>query len=243
MPIPRTSLRVADLIRARFPELYVSCSSEISREFREYERASTTALSAYVQPIIDSYLGRFEERLAREGFTGRFSIMQSNGGRLPASVDPPQRDQRALLRTGRGRHGRHTPDRRVRLSQSRDVRHGRHQHRRVPGAPTASRSSRQRPPSTVCRSAPRCVDIASVGAGGGSIVWRDSGGMLRVGPRSSGADPGPACYGRGGTAPTITDAHVIRGTHPAAIVPRRPHAARRRRRARGLRAARRRRSP
>ncbi len=56
------------------------------------------------------------------------------------------------------------------------------------------------------------VDIASVGAGGGSIVWRDTGGMLRVGPRSSGADPGPACYGRGGTAPTITDAHVIRGT-------------------------------
>ena len=77
---------VAAIIKRRFPRLHVSCSCDISREFREYERASTTALSAYVQPIIDGYIRRFEERLARDGFTGRFSIMQSNGGRLPAAA-------------------------------------------------------------------------------------------------------------------------------------------------------------
>ena len=77
---------LAAILRRRFPQLHVSCSHEISREFREYERATTTALSAYVQPIIDRYLGRFEERLAKEGFRGRFSIMQSNGGRLPAAA-------------------------------------------------------------------------------------------------------------------------------------------------------------
>jgi len=208
---PAHEQAVAELIRAQFPKLYVSCSSEISREFREYERASTTALSAYVQPIIDSYLGRFEERLAREGFTGRFSIMQSNGGRLPASVI--RRNAISALFSGPAA-GVMGAIRQIGASGFRNL---------VTfdmggtstdvclvsdGKPTIA-------PETAVDGLPirtPVVDIASVGAGGGSIVWRDSGGMLRVGPRSSGADPGPACYGRGGTAPTITDAHVIRGT-------------------------------
>ena len=84
----------------------MSCSSEISREFREYERASTTALSAYVQPIIDGYLGRFEARLAREGFTGRFSIMQSNGGRLPAGAIRQNAITALFSGPGGGRHRR-----------------------------------------------------------------------------------------------------------------------------------------
>ncbi len=209
---PAHEREVAELIRREFPELYVSCSSEISREFREYERASTTALSAYVQPIIDSYLGRFEARLAQ----GRASAADSAScsptaggcrpGRFGATRSPrcsPGRPPASSARYGR-------PARRISMNlvtfdmggTSTDVclvTDG----KPLIAAETAVDGLPIRTP---------VVDIASVGAGGGSIVWRDTGGMLRVGPRSSGADPGPACYGRGGQAPTVTDAHVIRGT-------------------------------
>ncbi len=202
---------IAAIIARRFPKLHVSCSSTISREFREYERASTTALSAYVQPIIDRYVGRFEERLARDGFKGRFSIMQSNGGRLPAAAI--RRNAISALFSGPAagvtgairQAGASGVENLVTFDMggtSTDV------CLVTGGKPTIA-------PETSVDGLPirtPVVDIASVGAGGGSIVWRDDGGMLRVGPRSSGADPGPACYGRGGTAPTITDAHVIRGT-------------------------------
>ena len=202
---------VAAIIRRRFPHMFVSCSADISREFREYERASTTALSAYVQPIIDSYIGRFEERLASEGFRGRFSIMQSNGGRLPAAAirknaisalfsGPAAGVTGAIRQAGAsGRANLVTFDM---GGTSTDV------CLVTGGKPLIA-------PETTVDGLPirtPVVDIASVGAGGGSIVWRDPGGMLRVGPRSAGADPGPACYGRGGSAPTVTDAHVIRGT-------------------------------
>jgi N-methylhydantoinase A len=208
---PAHEQALAAIVRARFPDLVVSCSSDVSREFREYERASTTALSAYVQPIIDGYLGRFEARLAREGFRGHFSIMQSNGGRLPATAirknaitalfsGPAAGVTGAVAQVGASGYrnlvtfdmGGTSTD--VCLVSD--------------GKPIIA-------PETSIDGLPirtPVVDIASVGAGGGSIVWRDTGGMLRVGPRSAGADPGPACYGRGGTAPTITDAHVIRGT-------------------------------
>ena len=202
---------VAAIIRRRFPHMFVSCSADISREFREYERASTTALSAYVQPIIDSYIGRFEERLASEGFRGRFSIMQSNGGRLPAAAirknaisalfsGPAAGVTGAIRQAGAsGQANLVTFDM---GGTSTDV------CLVTGGKPLIA-------PETTVDGLPirtPVVDIASVGAGGGSIVWRDPGGMLRVGPRSAGADPGPACYGRGGSAPTVTDAHVIRGT-------------------------------
>ena len=208
---PQHEKTVAELIKRRFPQLYVSCSSDISREFREYERASTTALSAYVQPIIDGYIGRFEERLAREGFTGRFSIMQSNGGRLPAAAirrnaisalfsGPAAGVTGAIRQAGTSGYANLvTFDMGGTSTDVCLVTDG----RPIIAAETAVDGLPIRTP---------VVDIASVGAGGGSIVWRDPGGMLRVGPRSAGADPGPACYGRGGGAPTITDAHVIRGT-------------------------------
>src|SRR5690606_19063113 len=83
---PEHERAVAALLRARAPELSVTCSSDVTREFREYERASTAALAAYVQPVIDGYLKRFESELKRRGFRGRFSVMQSNGGRLPAEA-------------------------------------------------------------------------------------------------------------------------------------------------------------
>ena len=202
---------VAAIIKRRFPRLHVSCSCDISREFREYERASTTALSAYVQPIIDGYIGRFEERLARDGFTGRFSIMQSNGGRLPAAAirrnaisalfsGPAAGVTGAIRQAGAsGYSNLVTFDMGGTSTDVCLVTDG----RPIIAPETAVDGLPIRTP---------VIDIASVGAGGGSIVWRDPGGMLRVGPRSAGADPGPACYGRGGGAPTITDAHVIRGS-------------------------------
>src|SRR6185503_10425779 len=75
---------VRDVIAARLPDVHITLSSDVTREFREYERASTTTMSAYVQPVIDRYISRFSGALAERGFRGRFSIMQSNGGRLPA---------------------------------------------------------------------------------------------------------------------------------------------------------------
>ncbi|MCP5260120.1 MAG: hydantoinase/oxoprolinase family protein [Rhodoferax sp.] len=202
---------LAGWLRDHRPDLHVSCSSEVSREFREYERASTTALSAYVQPVIERYLARFEERLQRGGFAGRFSIMQSNGGRLPAAAI--RRNAITALFSGPA-GGVTGAVRMAALSGYRNL-----ITLDMGGTSTDVCLVRDGQPvvtaGTVVDGLPvrtPVVDIASVGAGGGSIVWSDTGGMLHVGPRSAGAEPGPACYGRGGELPTITDAHVVRGS-------------------------------
>jgi N-methylhydantoinase A len=199
------------LIRERLPAVHVTVSTDVTREFREFERASTVTLSAYVQPVMDGYIARFGERLAQAGFAGRFSVMQSNGGRVPGEA-MRENAVTALLSgpaagvTGAARQaGRSGFGNLITLDiggTSTDVcvvTGGRPQLTNeftIDGLPV-------RIP---------VIDINTVGAGGGSIIWVDEGGMLRVGPRSAGADPGPACYGRGGQAPTITDAHVVRRT-------------------------------
>lgn len=202
---------LARIIRNVAPELTVTCSSEVTREFREYERASTTTLAAYVQPVIAGYVTRFSEGLAARGFKGRFSIMQSNGGRMPAEA--MARNAIAALFSGpaagvvgavRGVAGAGYRDL-ITLDMggtSTDV------SLIAGGEPELAAMTRidGLPVKTPV------VDIVTVGAGGGSIAWADDGGLLRAGPRSAGAMPGPACYGRGGDLPTITDAHLIRGT-------------------------------
>ncbi|MDE3176153.1 MAG: hydantoinase/oxoprolinase family protein [Pseudomonadota bacterium] len=208
---PAHEARVKALIQQELPGLRIACSHEVGSEFREFERASTTVLSAYVQPVIDGYLERFEATLAKAGFTGAFSVMQSNGGRLPAIA--MRRNSVAALFSGPaagvvGAIGQAARSGRKNLitfdmgGTSTDV------CLVVDGAPSIS-------PETEVDGLPirtPVLDIVTVGAGGGSLVWIDDGGMLRVGPRSAGATPGPACYGRGGTLPTVTDAHVVRGT-------------------------------
>ncbi len=202
---------VRDILGARLPGVPVTISAEVTREFREYERASTTTLAAFVQPVIAGYLARFEDKLASAGFRGRFSVMQSNGGRLPAAG--MRRNAITSLYSGPAA-GVMGATRQAGLGGFRDLitfdmggtstdvclidggRPQLTQETEIDGLPV-------RLP---------VLDIVSVGAGGGSVIWRDDGGMLRVGPESAGADPGPACYGRGGTRPTITDAHVVRGT-------------------------------
>lgn len=213
---PEHERHVADLVRRIVPTLPVTCSVDVTRAFREYERASTTTLAAYVQPVLDAYLGRIERRLEASGFAGRFSMMQSNGGRVPAAAirengasallsGPAAGVTGAIRQSARsGVHDIITLDIGGTSADVCLIRKGR---------PDLTREARV---DTLPVLTPM-VDIATIGAGGGSLVWIDDGGLLRVGPRSAGASPGPACYGRGGTQPTLTDAHVVCGRiHPEA---------------------------
>ncbi len=199
------------LINERFPDLAVTRSTQVTREFREFERASTTTLAAYVQPVIDSYLTRFETSLGDGGFDGRFSVMQSNGGRLPAEGMSKNAITSLFSGPAAGVIG---AARQAGLSGFENI-------------ITLDMGGTSTDVCLVADGKPHLagetevdglpirtpvLDIVTVGAGGGSIVWVDDGGMLRVGPESAGAEPGPACYGRGGEAPTITDAHMIRGS-------------------------------
>jgi N-methylhydantoinase A len=208
---PAHEKALCDLLAKALPDLHVTISSDITREFREYERASTTTLSAYVQPVIDRYIARFRRRLDDAGFRGRFSVMQSNGGRLPAEAMRANAINALLSGPAAGVVGA------VRQT-------GRSGYKNLVTLDIGGTSTDV---CVVTGGVPQLtqefqldglpvriplLDINTIGAGGGSVVWVDEGGMLRVGPRSAGADPGPACYGRGGTEPTLTDAHVVRGT-------------------------------
>ena len=202
---------MSDIISALYPEMPITCSCDVAREFREYERASTTTLAAYVQPVVAGYINRFSEELARGGFQGKFSIMQSNGGRMPAAAIT--KNAITALFSGpaagvvgaiRGKGSTPYTDI-ITLDMggtSTDV-------------ALVSNDQAELTPMTMIDGLPvktPVVDIVTVGAGGGSIAWVDDGGLLRVGPQSAGATPGPACYGRGGKLPTVTDAHLVRGT-------------------------------
>ena len=200
----------AAIIRELAPALPVTCSSDVTREFREYERASTTALAAYVQPVMAGYVNRFAAALAGRGFAGRFSIMQSNGGRMPAEAmarnaiaalfSGPAAGVVGAVRSvaGAGCRNLVTLDMGGTSTDVALVADGRPElasMTRIDGLPVKT----------------PVIDIVTVGAGGGSLAWVDDGGLLRVGPHSAGAAPGPACYGRGGDRPTVTDAHLVRG--------------------------------
>lgn len=208
---PAHEARLGQLVAEALPDVALALSHRITREFREFERASTTTLSAYVQPVIARYLQRFSERLSEGGFAGRFSIMQSNGGRLPAEAMADSAVGALLSGPAAGVIG---AARQAARAGERNL-------------ITLDMGGTSTDVSVVTDGQPQLtqeysidglpirlplVDIQTIGAGGGSIVWIDDGGMLRVGPQSAGASPGPACYGRGGTEPTLTDAHVIRRT-------------------------------
>lgn len=208
---PAHERQLRGLLHEYLPGVNIAISSDITREFREYERASTTTLSAYVQPVMDRYIARFSKRLREAGFSGRFSVMQSNGGRLPAEAMGTSAITALLSGPAAGVMG----------ATRQAARSG------CTKLITLDMGGTSSDVCVVVDGAPRLVnefsldglpvripqlDINTVGAGGGSIIWVDDGGMLRVGPESAGASPGPACYCRGGTQPTITDAHIVRGT-------------------------------
>ena len=206
---------VAAELRRRLPKARVVASHEISPEFREYERASTTAIDAYLGPVVASYLRALGERVAAAGLPKPL-VMRSSGG--VASLEEAAAHPAVALLSGpaAGTVGAALLARRAGFENaisfdmggtSTDVSlivGGRAElgaEREVAGLPL-------RLPA---------VDLHTVGAGGGSIVWLDSGGAIRVGPESAGADPGPACYGRGGTRPTVTDANLLLGRLPAIL--------------------------
>jgi N-methylhydantoinase A len=207
---PGSEQALLERVRAAVPDLAVSLSSMVVPEFREYERTSTTVLNAYLQPVVSTYLGALQQRVGDAGLADRVSVMRSSGGlisteraaELPAAIllSGPAGGSVAAgaLATNFGL------DRVVAFDMggtSTDVcriDHGRPEisyERATAGYPC-------RMPSTA---------IHTVGAGGGSVGWVDAGGSLRVGPRSAGADPGPACYGKGGIEATVTDANVVLG--------------------------------
>ncbi|HUQ90104.1 MAG TPA: hydantoinase/oxoprolinase family protein [Bryobacteraceae bacterium] len=182
---------------------YISISSDVCPEFREYERGSTTLLNAYVGPLIDRYLGALER-----GSPHRISILQSNGGLLSAAQARKHAVRTVLSGPAGGVVGAFEVARRAGYPQAMGFDMG--------GTSTDVSLTDGAPRETVEAVVDRIpiripmLDIHTVGAGGGSIARVDEGGLLRVGPESAGADPGPACYGTG-DLPTVTDAHVVLG--------------------------------
>ncbi|NKB56266.1 MAG: hydantoinase/oxoprolinase family protein [Alphaproteobacteria bacterium] len=208
---PAHERAVAAWVADHFPALSITCSCDVTREFREYERASTTTIAAYVQPVTDAYISRFADSLEKIGFTGRFSIMQSNGGHLPAAAISGNAVSSLFSGPAAGVNG---AIRQAALAGFKELitldMGGTSTDVCVVTGGRADLSSETEVDGLPIRTP--ALDIVTVGAGGGSIVWIDDGDMLRVGPRSAGADPGPACYARGGTEPAITDTHIVRGS-------------------------------
>jgi len=206
--------RLGELLQRDFPETYVSLSHEILREFREYERTSTTVLNAYVGPIVRRYLISLEKLLKDSGFRGTFRIMQSNGGAM--AVETAKKVPVTMMESGpvAGVIGA------AQLSEALNCRHAISFDM---GGTTAKASLIKDFHPEVTSSyyiggyvsghpmMLPVVDIVEVGAGGGSIAWIDEAGGLKVGPQSAGAAPGPACYNKGGEEPTVSDANLILG--------------------------------
>ena len=220
---PEHERRVGEILAEELPGVPVSLSSEVAPEFREYLRASTTVINAVVRPVVGRYLERIERRLAEAGIGAKLLVMQSSGGVFGADAaarrpvfmveSGPAAGVIAAAHLGAG-IGR--PDilsfdmggttakvgliRDGRPSVTKDYQVGAHAGAGIGGMSLAGYPVRT-----------PVVDLVEIGAGGGSIAWVDSGGLLRVGPRSAGADPGPVCYRRGGVEPTVTDANVVLG--------------------------------
>ncbi|MDH5428534.1 MAG: hydantoinase/oxoprolinase family protein, partial [Nitrospirota bacterium] len=195
--------------RLRAEGLFVTASSEILPEFREYERTSTTVVNAYVSPVLDSYLGRLEQEMN----PAEFHILQSNGGRLSVAQARGHGVRSILSGPAGGVVGARYVAGLAGFNHiltfdmggtSTDVSLV---HDEIHVTSEAQIGS--------CPIRVPVIDIHTVGSGGGSLATVDAGGNLRVGPQSAGADPGPVCYGRGGRIPTVTDAHVILGRLPA----------------------------
>ena len=216
---PAHEIALRELIRERRPDISVSISSEVHPVVREYERTATTAANAYVQPLMRRYVGKFVDALAGERFTGRFHLIQSSGGltqpetamafpvRFLESGPAGGAQATALLGAMIGRSDMLSFDMGGTTAKACLVQDG-----LVDTAPMleAGRVHRFKKGSGIPIHAP-VVDMIEIGAGGGSIARVNSLGLLEVGPESAGADPGPACYGRGGRSPTVTDAILLLG--------------------------------
>jgi N-methylhydantoinase A len=211
---PEHELRMREILLEANPDLFVSVSHELSREYREYERTSTVAANAYVGPKVSQYLGDLERRLQEKRFAGSLMIMQSNGGLSDVELARQQCIQMMESGPAGGVVGT------MALCEVLDLE----------AAIAFDMGGTTAKACVIRRGEPSLspdyfiggyneglairipvLDIVEVGTGGGSIAYLDEGGGLHVGPKSAGAEPGPACYARGGTEPTVTDANVILG--------------------------------
>ncbi len=207
---PAHEQRIKEIVKEEFPEAYVSTSFELVPEFREYSRMSTTVLNAYLGPVMEKYVSHFEESVLETGIRVAPYVTQSNGSIISISetIDCPIRT--AVSGPSAGVVGAIYISSQCRIDKiitfdmggtSADV-------SLIEGG-KAQLSNERLVEGYPCRVP--MIDIITVGAGGGSIAAIDRGGALKVGPRSAGAVPGPACYKRGGTVPTVTDANIVLG--------------------------------
>ena len=203
-----------EMVRAALPGAYLSLSHEILREYREFERMSTTVVNAYIGPKVGGYVKSLNSSLGEIGFRGALSIMRSNGG----VMTPETATERPVAMMESGPVGGIIASAQVgqalglgnvisfdmggTTAKASLVRDG--EPTMAPGYYVGGYASGH--PVML-----PMIDVVEVGAGGGSIAWRDDVGALKVGPQSAGADPGPICYRGGGTEPTITDANVVLG--------------------------------
>jgi N-methylhydantoinase A len=202
-----------DVLAQEHPDAVVSLSSDVLREYREYERAMTTLVDAAVKPGVSRYLAGIRARLGEIAPAVPFSVMKSNGGTLSAAEVVHQPITTVLSGPAAGSLGAAFVARAAGFDRvltcdgggtSTDVSVV------LDGEPTLTTEGTV---GTYPSKIPM-IDVATVGAGGGSVAWLSPEGTLKVGPRSAGADPGPLCYGRGGTEPTVTDAHLVLGRIP-----------------------------
>jgi N-methylhydantoinase A len=206
---PAHEHRIATALREALPDMHVSASHEVLPAFREYERFSTTVIDAYLSPLLGRYLTTLAE-VCRSKSLPEPEVMRSSGGTAEAAEAARAGAWSVLSGPAGGAVGAALLARAAEHPEAIGIDMGgtscdvcvvdagevrRTDSREIEGRPV------QLP----------MVDVHTVGAGGGSIAWRDAGGALRVGPRSAGAEPGPACYGRGGTEPTVTDADLLLG--------------------------------
>ncbi|MBV9077455.1 MAG: hydantoinase/oxoprolinase family protein [Methylobacteriaceae bacterium] len=204
----RAALRAA---KAVWPNPHVACSSEILPELREFERTSTTALNAYLQPVVGGYLGKLDAALRSGGFAGQFHIVQSNGGVMSTATARRLPVRTALSGPAAGviaaasiAEAAGFPD-----VITGDLGGTSFDVSLVVGGATALAAETTIDFGLVIRTP--MIEITTIGAGGGSIAGVDPGGLLQVGPESAGSRPGPVCYGAGNSRPTLTDANVVLG--------------------------------
>lgn len=219
---PAHELAIKQIIARKAPRLPLSVSCEVLPEIKEYERTSTTAIDAYVKPIVATYLHALRAGLDAAGVPARLLLMQSNGG-LTTDAAAAERPMNIIesgpaggvigaqvLAQGKRLESIITFDMGGTTAKASLIRDG--QYETTPDYEVGGGSSRTRwmngtgHPIRV-----PVIDLAEVSAGGGSIAWVDRAGALKVGPKSAGADPGPVCYGRGGSEPTVTDCNLLLG--------------------------------
>jgi N-methylhydantoinase A len=207
---PAHEQRARELILEQHPDCFVSISSDVIREYREYERTLSTCLNTGLMPLVSRYVAGLEDRLAQDGVDARLYVMKSSGGIIRAKEMAPQPISAVLSGPAAG--------------VVTAAYYGKAANR--PDIITIDIGGTSTDICLIDKGAPHMltegridvfdiktpmIDMHTVGAGGGSIAWLAAGRSLRVGPQSAGADPGPVCYQRGGTEPALTDAHIVLG--------------------------------